>query len=347
MTKEIKKIGHNIELKGFVIHQVNKEANIKHTVVKHASKLLPTTDKEKAFIAKIYKSYFDNSKPFYGIFADEQPKFKINLETYRTDKDFLLFTKNSTDYYKYVLTNSAPATGGFLIFAHFENTEKKFDYMLVMTTTNKDGYMVSEADLTIKDIKNLDLSKIDVACMINLTKWENITKGLDTESLTYLSFAKGNKDISFYFMSFIDCSNKTTKAESTNRLILAVDGYCGENGFTREQKIKKRNEIFTYCNACIDNKKEIQLSSISAIMNPDNPDDFEIFAANERFSVSTIINGDRTKLKPMKYVIYQDDEMRVEFDAGLIQEGKVVFDSKKKQLTFKNIPNKLADQIPQ
>ena len=32
-----------------------------------------------------------------------------------------------------------------------------------MTINNKDGYVVSENDLTIRNIKNLDLSKIDVS----------------------------------------------------------------------------------------------------------------------------------------------------------------------------------------
>jgi|JI10StandDraft_1071094.scaffolds.fasta_scaffold03512_15 nucleoid-associated protein len=346
MSKEIRKIGSNIDLKGLVIHQVVKNSGIRQATIKHAKQLLRIEEKEKVFIAKIYKSYFDNSKPYYGIFANENPKFKDQLSSYLSYPDFYSFSKSATEHYKQVIGNSPPATGGFLIFAHFTNTDKNFDYMLVMTTTNKDGFVVSETDLTIQDIKNLDLSKIDVACIINLTKWINIENKQDLDSSTYLSFAKGNKDISYYFMSFIDCDNKTTKTESTNRLIRAIDSYCTDRGYEREDKIRKRNEIYSYCLGSLESKKEIQLSAISSLMNVEDPHDFEKYAADEKFGVSAIINGDKAKLRPMKFVTYKDKSMTVEFDAGLIKDGKVVYSPQKKQLTFKDVPDKLASQIP-
>ncbi len=346
MAKELKKIGSNINLKGITIHQVKKDAGTTSALVKHATKKLPINDREKKFIAKIHKSYFDNSKPVYGVFANEDLNFKNLLSQYLLDSEFLEFTKKATNHYKVKLTASAPSTGGFLIFAHFENTDSKNDYLLVMTITNKDGFVVSEDELTLDDIKSLDLSKIDVACIINLTKWSNIEKEIDKDSKTYLSFAKGNKDISVYFMSFIDCDNKTTKTESTNRLLKAIDEYCNFKGYTRDEKIRKRNDVFSYCNDCLDNGKEILLTSVSGIFDLDNPKDFEIFAADENFGVSSIINADKSKLKLIKYITYDGNDMKIEFDSGLIKEGSVVYDSKKKQLTFKNIPDKLASQIP-
>src|SRR5690606_38999515 len=117
-------------------------------------------DRERSFIGKIYRSYFDNYKPIYGIFANENPKFKSDLKTYRSDRDILTFSVESTHEYKKVIETSAPATGGFLIFAHFKHTQKNQDYMLVMTITNKDGFMVNEKDLTLNDVKNVDLSKV-------------------------------------------------------------------------------------------------------------------------------------------------------------------------------------------
>lgn len=345
---DFKKIGENINLLGLVIHQVNKNSNSTIASIKYATKLLDTGETERYFIGRVFRSYFDNSKPIYGVFADENPKFKNSLSSYLTEEsDFFSFSKDSASNYQSIIKQIAPATGGFLIFAHFHNTDRKNDYMLVMTTNNKDGFVVSEEDLTLKDIKNLDLTKIDVACMINISKWSALEKEEDKDIVTYLSFARGNKDVSKYFMTFIDCDNKTTKSESTQRLINALTAFLKDSGYETDHRIKKRNEVYQYCSDCLTQNKEIKLSTISHILNPDDPSAFESFAGDEKFQVSAIINGDKQKLKTIKYIRYKSEDMTIEFDASLIKEEKIIFDRKKKQLIFKNVPESLINQIPE
>ena len=219
---ELKRFGSNLELNGIVIHQLNKIAGDRNVGFKKAKSLLTVKDKEKVFIGKLNESYHKKSNPTYGIFAGSNPNFKNTLEDYLVTDQFYDFSVSAATQYKSILENTISATGGFLIFTDFMNTDNKNRYMLILTINNKDGYVVSETDLTLQDIKNLDLSKVDIACMINLTRWKEIEDGTDTESKTYLSFVKGNKSVSYYFMSFIDCDNKTTNTESTKRLTKAV-----------------------------------------------------------------------------------------------------------------------------
>jgi len=343
MAKKLKEIGHNITLKGFVIHQVIKIAGERTTTLKEAETLIKTTKKEKQFVGRINKAYSQKS-PIYGIFGEVDPTFKNLLGEYVADNDFLSFSSKAVAHYEHVLSTSAPATGGFVIFTHYLNSENNNDYILVLTINNKDGYMVSETDLTIKDIKNIDLSKVDVACQINITKWQKIESELDKDSKTYLSFAKGIKDVSYYFMSFIDCADKTTNTESTKRLIVAFNGYCKKKGYSHKDTLKKRNEVFEYCDNCMKDKKEISLSTISAILTPDNPSEFEEFASDEEYGVNPIISGDKTQLKKLRYIYYKDNDITVGFDNNLL--GKDIFyDSNKKQLTFKNLPSNLIKEL--
>jgi nucleoid-associated protein YejK len=93
-------------------------------------------------------------------------------------------------------------------------------------------------------------------------------------------------------------------------------------------------------------KKEIHLSSISALLDLDNPSDFEKFAADEKYSVSATIKGDRTQLRRIKYIMYKSDKYRLEFDSNLLSTGEVVFNRKKNELTFKKLPDDLISQIP-
>ncbi len=345
MTKEIKEIGHNVQLKGIVIHQVSKIAGITSCNIKFATTELPKSSKEKKFIGSIDKAYYKKSNPNYGIFGVEEPLFKTELSNYiKGEIDFLNFTKKSVEQYKKEISRSAPATGGLIVFAHYLKTDKSEDYLLVLTTNNKDGYAINEADLTINGIKNLDLSKIDVACLINITKWQIIERNIDTESKTYLSFVRGNKEVSLYFMKFIDCQDKTTSTESTRRLITAIDDYCNKQGFTRDSKIKKKNEIFDYCNDCRKNGKEISLITISAIFDPENADVFKEFASDEDYGVSEIISGDSKQLRRIKFYKYKGDGITIEFDSDLYNK-KVFYDKDKKQLTFKNLSSQLIAEL--
>ncbi|WP_080904770.1 nucleoid-associated protein [Parabacteroides sp. Marseille-P3160] len=348
MAKQFREIGANINLKNIIIHQALKEQNIRHTAIKAAESPIKVGQKERLFVGRINKTYYKKSNPIWGIFGNEDTTFQALLKKYCTDSDFYTFSVESLKHYKKALEKTIAATGGFMIFAHFENTDIKNDYLLVLMINNKDGYVVNDDDLTIRDIKNLDLSKVDIACMINLSKWNDIESGVDTESKTYLSFVKGNKDVSYYFMSFIDCNNKTTSAESTQRLLKAVDAYSDTKSLDRETRIQRRNEIYKYCDGCISDKKEIHLSVISALLDPDNPLEFQEFASDETFGVSSVISGDKTKLKPMKYVIYKakDKKIAIEFDCSILGKD-VVYNKQKNELTIRHLPQEFVSQIPQ
>jgi nucleoid-associated protein YejK len=341
---EFKKIGSNLDIKGIVIHQLHKIAGDRNVGFKKATKVLAIGEKEKIFIGKLNEAYHKKSNPTYGIFAGTHPDFKDTLEQYLSDDRFYDFSVEAASDYKIALENTISATGGFLIFADFVNTDTKNRYMLVLTINNKDGYVVSEKDLTLQDIKNLDISKVDIACMINLTRWKEIEAGGDTESKTYLSFINGNKSVSYYFLTFIDCDNKTTNTESSKRLVNAIDAYADEKNYDRKSKIQLKNLIAEYCRECMGQKKEISLSAISALIDHEAPTDFLEFAASEKYGVSETIKGDKGVLKKIKYVIYKGDKYNLEFDTALI--GKDIFyNSSKNELTFKRIPQELADQI--
>ncbi|WP_454803732.1 nucleoid-associated protein [Mucilaginibacter phyllosphaerae] len=341
---DFKKIGSNLDIKGIVIHQLNKIAGDRNVGFKKATKVLNVGEKEQIFIGKLNESYHKKSNPTYGIFSGSDPAFKNTLEEYLSEKDFYDFSVSAAAKYKTTLENTISATGGFLIFADFINTDNKNRYMLILTINNKDGYVVSEKDLTLQDIKNLDISKVDIACMINLTRWKDVEAGTDVESKTYLSFIRGNKSVSYYFLTFIDCDNKTTNTESSKRLVNAIDAYSDEKGYDRKSKIRLKNLIGDYCSECMKQKKEISLSAISALMDPENTEDFLEFAANEKYGVSETIKGDRAVLKRIKYVIYKSDKYTVEFDADLLGRD-IFYNSSKNELTFKRIPEDLARQI--
>lgn len=339
------KIGSHLNIKNFIIHQLLKEQGDRNVRNKIAPNTLSITEKEKVFMANLDKSYHKKSSPIYGIFENGNGSFKQNLQQYIDEKiKFYDFSVAISNYYKKVLEGTANATGGYMILSEYFNEKNNCNFLLVLMINNKEGYVVNEKDLTLENIKNLDLSKVDVACLINLTEWQKIENDIETERKTYLSFVKGMKTISYYFLSFIDCDNKNTNTESTNRLITAIEAYADNKGYDRSQRTKKRNEIFEYCIECIDNKKEIHLSKISYLINPDQPDEFSDFATEDTYKVSSIISGDKSRMKTLKYITYSNKNFKLEFDSNMLKKD-VIYNPKSNQLTFKNLPLELANKL--
>lgn len=341
-----KKRKESLVIKNFVIHQLLKDAGNRVVKPKVAKNLISITDKEQTFLANLDQSYHKKSNPIYGIFANENPEFKNNLVSY-SEKEFTFydFSISVMNHYKKVLEDTIAATGGYMILCEYNNKITSKDLLLVLMINNKDGYVVNEDNLTLENIKNLDLSKVDVACLINLTEWKNIEEELETDRQTYLSFVKGMKKVSYYFMTFVDVNNKKTSTESTNNLIKVFDEYSLYKEWDRDTKIKKRNEIFEYSQDCMNKKKEILLSRISNILDPDNPEDFQDFATEDGRKVSSVISGDRSRMKVFKYLTYSDEEFKIEFDSSLLLSERIHLNETTKKLTIKNIPQELIEKI--
>jgi nucleoid-associated protein YejK len=297
------------------------------------------------FVGQINKVYHQKSSPIYGIFGNEDEIFKNLIKKYLQDNDFYLFSIDALKHYERKLKGEPASTGGFLILAHFVNTDNNKENLVVLTANNKNGYVIND-NLTINDSKSLDINKIDVACMIDISKWQRIEAGMDKESKTYLSFIKGNKDISYYFMSFIDCNNKQTGAEASQRLVHALSVYFTQKGYDRNTKVSKERDVYAYCEECMANKKEIQLAMVSSILDPDNPNEFQEFASDENFCVSAVISGDKSKIKYIKYAMYKSKDIVVGFDKKLLGKD-IIYNPQKNELTFKNLPEELINQIPQ
>lgn len=247
-------------------------------------------------------------------------------------------------FYEKTIKNVVAASGGFIVFAHYSNSEKKgFEYLLILAINNKDSYYFNETNLTLEDIQSIDMNKVDLACEINLTKWNEYKKGAVADIKTYLSIVRGNKNISYYFLDFIGNANKTTSTESSKKLVNALKSFCEQRGYDNEKYMTTRNNVSEYCSDCLKEKKEISLSAISALVDHENPDSFLEFAASEEFGVNEIISGEPTVLRNIGTVKYKEKgKLTLEFGNDLLGK-RVIYNKEQQTVTIKDIS--LSDQI--
>ncbi|MDR2912516.1 MAG: nucleoid-associated protein [Alistipes sp.] len=342
---ELKKRGHNIDLKNIVIHRITKTKGLNTGNIKCNQAVLPITDVEKQFIARITDSFQKNSSPTYGTFNGENDDFNKQLCDFKDKKcEFLKFTRNAMFLYRKVINASAGATGAFMVFAHYKNTTNNNFYFLILAIDNKPGYSLNDS-LTIKSIQNLDLSKIDLACRINLSRWQNFLDNKETDSKTYLAFVKGKKGISDYFMNkFVGCCNKQTNEVASVNLLNAINGYCKQKEYDEDKTKEVRSRVFRHAMDRMTANQEILLDSLSAIVNGDDPREFAEFAGQEEYGVGPIISGHKKTLQNLQVIRFKDKKMTLEIDASLIGET-VFYDKTSNTLKIEQVPVELANQF--
>lgn len=343
---KLKEKGHNVNLSHIVIHKINKTAGDKKSVLKLANKEIVVTKSEIKFIADVRKSFNKKSVPTHGVFenAFDYNGFQKAIKAYKDKNiDFMQFSIDSMEYYKRVIETSAPATGGFLIFADFIITDNNDRYILVLSIDNKQGYNLNEVALAIQEIQNLELNKMDLASIINISRWE-LSSVPDNEIKTYLTFIRGKKKISDYFQSFIGCEDKTTATESSTLLLNTINSYIAEKEISEKNAKDIKSKILDYCQDSNKRKKEILLSQISFLFDEENPDEFSNYATDEKFGNSEVVKYDSKTLRTLKFIDYQSVDFTLKFNKNLL--GKTVKINKNKTaITISNLPDELKSQF--
>ncbi len=343
---EIKEKGHDISIENMIIHQVSKEMRKDNVVLNCANKVIEISKKEKFFIADVKKS-FSRAGLTYGIFEEQNAStvFENLLEKYiNKETEFLQFTLDLMDYYKRVLQSEINATGSFLVFAEYTNTTNSNIYLLVLAINNKESYLFNE-DLTLSAIQSIDLSQIDVASLINITKWKSFKESADDVN-TYLSFRSGLKNLSLYFLKFVGCKDKTTKTIGTNKLVNALKDFLDSKELEKEDREKRLNQIYSYCIDSDRAGRGVFLSDISRLLDEENPNEFQEFASDEKYSVNDLISIDKNRVRLLtrtKFVSKNKDFI-LEFENILLGK-KIKFNEKSNSLTIKDLSPELVAQI--
>lgn len=347
---EFKEKGHNIDVSHIIVHKINKNGGQKNTALKLAPKELNIGKQEIYFVADIRNSFQRKSKPTYGIFEANNNfnAFHKDLKLYAEGQiDFLGFTQNSMQYYENEIKKSAPATGAFVVFADFLFKDNNDRYLLIFSINNNQGYNLNEDQLTIQQILNLDLSKLDVAALINISKWQKFISGQDEGIKSYLSFIKGKKDLSDYFLDFIGCADKSTSADSSKQLVTAINHYLDQYDYTTEEKRAKKKVIFDYCQTCIKERKEVLLDQISYLLDSENPERFADFASGEEYGVSEVVKPESSILKSLYYIEYKSEDLTIVFSKKMINKKQITYNANNKSLTIKDLPQELINQMEQ
>jgi nucleoid-associated protein YejK len=144
---------------------------------------------------------------------------------------------------------------------------------------NSAQFAVDEEELSIEKLTTLNLDELVRANRLNINKWVN-------EEGAYLSFIKGKRQISKFFQKFIGNTDLTSSKINANNLKDSMQEFMRSANYSQSKKSKVFSAVKSYVDKMVDSEKDVELKSISAIMNPEMPEEFIDYTVDNDKNIS-------------------------------------------------------------
>ncbi|QQU02365.1 nucleoid-associated protein [Myroides odoratus] len=323
-------------IKKIVFHQIIKESDSLDVTLNLSEDIIRIDEDVEVFVERLIKS-FNQKYPTQGIFEDNTdlyPFQKYFANCLNEEFDFIDFTHRSMS----ILENkiSVPnATGGYVVFLLYENLQQ--DFLITIMLDKSEQFTVNDLNLGIEKLKTLDLDKIARGSRLNITKWKD-------ESNLYLSFIKGTRTLSNYFIQFIGATDITSSKENIRKLYENVNNYLLSTSYTQNKKERLKEKISDYLTNRFEKKELVELQAISGILFPEDPNNFIEYLHLNNSDVSDYISITRASdYKIFKGSVVKGNGFELFYDRKLLKEGKII--AKNGRITIVGVTDELIKQI--
>lgn len=330
-----------IEIHNFIIHNVKKNQFDKTVTLKERATEIKIKSTQITFFEKLLEAYYKRSNPSYGVFDKNTISYPYQnlvsdfLDTKTTFKDFSI---KSLNHFVSKIRDETNATGGFFLVAYF--TSQKIPFLAIIMVNNMTNYDIDETSLDIVEKATLDIEKVDVANIINLNKWK-------LNDTTYLTFTKGRKKISEYFINFIGCTLLTDSRHYSKNLKVAFNDFLVSERFTEDQKVNYKMNAYGYLKDKAKTKTDINLTEFANSLFPENPENLISHLTKEEYQINSTFKCDMGTFKDYQYIFYNGKDLNFRFHRSLINNQRITYDIVNKTLTINKLDQSVINQIEQ
>lgn len=302
-----------MELKKIVLHHIDKELKGKATL-NCSKKLIAITETVDEFVKTLIKVYASKN-PSHGSFEEDviNYPFQSLAINYKDAEEFLEFTIKAMDILKSKMEINT-TTGGYVVFVHYIHDKVDF---LITAMMDKSVHYTNSDDLGIEKLLALDIEKLARANRINYNRWQK-------KEGRYLSFIKGTRDVSQYFIKFIGATDLSSAKENFDKLKDAVKKYSESNKISVEKQSEIREKISSYIVRCHEENRDVEIESIAAIIDAEEPTAFLGFIEDSGIEISGRI-GIHTKNDYSVFVrnSIKEKGYHLVFEKELVKSGKI------------------------
>lgn len=243
------------------------------------------------------------------------PRF---LNDYLGDDDFQRLTVRMMNTLLVKIQSQSFATGGKVFIAHYENQDS--NYLLIAILADRVGFSAQNWEMLENEM--LDIEHLKYAGRIDLTAWQ-------ANETRYISFLKGQGDVSVYFKEFLSCNDALVAREETKKLVVLLEEFTREQGYELEQKTAFFNDVKSYLTDISNNGGSFNTEEFTNRVYPGDPQLLQEKLSNMETGVQDGFTPDKTALKRLITFVGKTKNWRLSFDRTAISEGQISTDNGK------------------
>ncbi len=360
-----------MKLNHIIIHELKKEQNKPIQPSNIQPSVLDPCDNAVIRLMKNVVSLYGKRKNTaqYGIFVQENGRgmFPDKFEVYAEEANpsetkFIELTKTAMESLYINAQNNNLATGGYILFADYENDTKDHFFLSAMIK-QKPGITLSE-QLKPEELTQLDLDKLTQAARINFGKIKIFLAERDEQKrqeMNYLSFVSSRyeKSAASYFISAFGCTTGTASAQATRALIKGSVDFFAQKEELKDKKLEFRTALYTYLNEKFQKREPARLHEIEEVVRLYIPKDdenrleellneFTATLNSEELAVPNEFPVNSSVLKKNTHISGKQNNWEFKFDKvslGDTEDAEVYFDRKNKKLSIGDLPQSMIDSI--
>jgi nucleoid-associated protein len=324
----------------FVVHELKKEQHIASAVLETSDSVIPINETTIKLVTDLNKRFLSQNS-FNAIFANQVDSFPAGFITYnqnRTEASLMTFTKSASEILRQRVHVSAPAKGGYLIFADYINHGHFFAVFLIRNTT---GMVIEKQgnQYVIGSNIHIDLENLAMACRINCDIYDDAGN-----EERYLRFVKNDSEnLSAYFRDWITMNNSESMRANTKNLhtvLKSLPKPPNEDGIELPEDELMRKAVH-YIKG---NQKEVNLRQLSLYLYAD-ADKIHNYASANNIALDSEFLADSSILTKYLHLSVKADKFHLKFPREYYNDKIQIHPDDNSVITIRS--QTLADKIRQ
>ena len=344
-----------MQLNYAVVHELVKEIGTPEAKVVLAESLLFAENRVVAeLVSKIVELIGQRENmAHYGVFRDDPASTRVPsivksycMDAERTSEGFLSLTNDCMTALRDRAGSQNLATGGYLLFADYINTGKRF--LLVAMIKQRSG--ITMQGLVPTSITELDLSKLHQVARVafdRLCLYEKDPE--EQQDTTYVAFVspKGNRQAAGYFVEALGCQPGTPAAAAVKAVFVETGEFFGARESIRSRGREARERLRELLQRKVGAKEHVSLPEIAEAVRRCFPleeadrlsDEFVAYLQSESRKVPVPAEFPVPKSAVNRYTRfkYRGTQLTMEIDKAAVTRedgGPFYFDEKNRKLVI-------------
>lgn len=294
-------------------HILHKEQNGEAKLELNPSPLTPN-EAHHNFLETLTKAYRVRAGKGFGSFDSDEDNFPMPrfLNDYFGNDDFQRLTVRMMNTLLVKIQSQPFATGGKVFIAHYENQDS--NYLLIAILADRVGFSAQNWEMLENEM--LDIEHLKYAGRIDLTAWQ-------ANETRYISFLKGQGDVSVYFKEFLSCNDALVAREETKKLVVLLEEFTREQGYELEQKTAFFNDVKSYLTDISNNGGSFNTEEFTNRVCPSNPQILQEKLSDLEHGVQDGFTPDKVSLKRLVTFVGKTRNWRLSFDRNAMSEGDI------------------------